>query len=329
MIKLLCLLICGPLVICAQEKRGINFEHGISWKQVLDKARTEGKLIFVDCYASWCGPCKEMDKKVYLNEKVGSYMNEKFISIKVRMDTSKNDNEMEKSWYSDARSIEYKFKVNAYPTLLFLASDGSLLHRAAGAYDADGFISLASDALNPEKQYSKLLASYVEGKRDSLVMKQLAISTIRFGDTALGRQIAKDFINTLRENNLYTKENISFIINFTKSSNDKGFAMVYRHTNKVNKTMDKEGYAQGVVNYIITKEEIDPIVVIATNSGLDPNWTKIIINITKKYNSTYAIRAVTSAKVRWYESKKNWPEYCKNLVVEVEKYGADLWYVFK
>jgi thiol-disulfide isomerase/thioredoxin len=24
----------------------------------LDKARTENKLVFVDCYTSWCGPCR-------------------------------------------------------------------------------------------------------------------------------------------------------------------------------------------------------------------------------------------------------------------------------
>jgi thiol:disulfide interchange protein len=44
--------------------KGINFENNLSWEQVKEKAKAENKYIFVDCYATWCGPCKAMDKEV-------------------------------------------------------------------------------------------------------------------------------------------------------------------------------------------------------------------------------------------------------------------------
>jgi thiol:disulfide interchange protein len=44
--------------------KGIRFEHGLSWAQVKEKAKAENKYIFMDCYATWCGPCKAMDKNV-------------------------------------------------------------------------------------------------------------------------------------------------------------------------------------------------------------------------------------------------------------------------
>ena len=50
---------------------GIKWVTGLSWEQVLTKAKTENKFIFVDCYATWCGPCKVMDKDVYPNDTVG------------------------------------------------------------------------------------------------------------------------------------------------------------------------------------------------------------------------------------------------------------------
>ena len=40
--------------------QGIQFEIG-SWKEVLQKAKQENKLIFVDLYTTWCGPCKKME----------------------------------------------------------------------------------------------------------------------------------------------------------------------------------------------------------------------------------------------------------------------------
>ena len=40
---------------------GIEFFHG-TWKEALAKAKAEDKILFVDSYAQWCGPCKRMAK---------------------------------------------------------------------------------------------------------------------------------------------------------------------------------------------------------------------------------------------------------------------------
>src|ERR1700710_7497 len=69
----------------------IHFTKEISWNEILKKAKKDNKYIFIDCYASWCGPCKEMDKEVYTNDTVGNYMNSRFISVKYQLDTSKTD----------------------------------------------------------------------------------------------------------------------------------------------------------------------------------------------------------------------------------------------
>ncbi|NSL87385.1 DUF255 domain-containing protein [Chitinophaga sp. Mgbs1] len=57
----------------------------MSWQEVLNKAYTEGKYIFVDCYTTWCGPCKAMERNVYPSKEVGDYMNKRFISVKFRL----------------------------------------------------------------------------------------------------------------------------------------------------------------------------------------------------------------------------------------------------
>ena len=71
------LLIAGALAgpaavpIAAQ---GIEFEH-LSWAEALEKAQSENKLIFMDAYTVWCGPCKMMAKQTFPDPEAGLFFN--------------------------------------------------------------------------------------------------------------------------------------------------------------------------------------------------------------------------------------------------------------
>ena len=71
------------LVSFAQD--GVNFEH-LSFREALDKAKSEQKYVFMDCYTSWCGPCKNMTQNVFPQKKAGDYFNPKFICVKYDME---------------------------------------------------------------------------------------------------------------------------------------------------------------------------------------------------------------------------------------------------
>src|SRR2546421_12117189 len=113
--ELLCsMILCLSLMIKAQTKindqvektnNGIKWTERLPWEEIKQKARTEGKYIFVDCYASWCAPCKQMDKDVYSNDSVADHMNPNFISVRLQMDTSKQDNKEIRDRYSDAHNF--------------------------------------------------------------------------------------------------------------------------------------------------------------------------------------------------------------------------------
>ncbi len=81
-------------VIC--NSQGIVFDERSSWQNILQQAKASNKYIFIDCYTTWCGPCKEMDNEVYTDGSVGDFMNKKFISVKLQMDTAAGDNESTK-----------------------------------------------------------------------------------------------------------------------------------------------------------------------------------------------------------------------------------------
>ena len=84
---------------------GIHYETDLSWKAIKEKARKEGKYIFVDVGATWCTPCHTMDDNVLSQENVGEYFNSKFINVKVQADKTGKDNDAIKNWYADAENI--------------------------------------------------------------------------------------------------------------------------------------------------------------------------------------------------------------------------------
>ncbi len=120
MAKLLSLFTSLFLLIFARvEGQGIKFEEGLSWHLIKEKAKKENKYIFMDCYTTWCAPCKAMDKYVFQDKSVGDLFNDRFISVKFQMDRTATDDEAIKSRYADAATVSGEYKVFSYPSYLF------------------------------------------------------------------------------------------------------------------------------------------------------------------------------------------------------------------
>ena len=149
--RVLYLLFLAPLGLMAQDK-GVNFEHELSWKEVQAKAKAENKYIFIDCFTTWCGPCKYMAANVFPQQEVGDFFNAKFVRVKVQMDNTPGDADHIKSWYDDADKIAKDYSIMAYPTFLYFTPDGKLVHRVVGGGEAKDFIARSANALDPSKQ---------------------------------------------------------------------------------------------------------------------------------------------------------------------------------
>ena len=160
-----------PFVIFAQAQKGIRFEQGLSFEQVQQKARMENRYVFIDCYASWCGPCKKMDDEVYIRQDVKNFANDHFISLKLQMDTSAKDDDLTKSRYVDAHKIMKQYSVTSYPTFLFFSPEGKLVHKGLGFLWENQFIDLLKDAVDPNEQYYTQLTAFKQNWDYSKVPK--------------------------------------------------------------------------------------------------------------------------------------------------------------
>jgi thioredoxin-related protein len=56
-------------------------------EQAVDKLQQEKRPVLIDLYTSWCGWCREMDRKTYSSKKVAAYLAEKFYTVKVDAET--------------------------------------------------------------------------------------------------------------------------------------------------------------------------------------------------------------------------------------------------
>ena len=151
----------------------------------LEKAKAEGKLVFVDCYTSWCGPCKMMAEKVLPLKEVGEYMNAKFVCVKV---------DMEKS---EGPKLAQRYSVSAYPTFLVLKADGSLMHRVVGAtLDGQEFIKKV-DAAFDENSAANMDAEYMAGNRKMDFLLKYTKALLAAGDMQRAKAVAADIIASL------------------------------------------------------------------------------------------------------------------------------------
>lgn len=212
--------------ISGLDTMGVHFEHELSWDQVKEKAKSTNKYIFLDCIATWCGPCKAMDKNVYTNPAISRLLNDQFISVKVQMDKTTYDVEAVKRWYFYANLIQRNYSVSAFPTFLFFSPDGVPVHKAVGYKNPGEFLNIVKDVFDPNKQYYRILRDFQPGAMDTLEEKGLAHS-FYYTDKSLGATIAVDYLKRIPFARLKEKENKELLIMYAQAPQIKELAIRY------------------------------------------------------------------------------------------------------
>lgn len=319
------LVTCIPFLLNAQQyDNGIKWTTGLTWEQVKQKAKSENKYIFIDCYATWCGPCKLMDKRVYPNDTIGALMNSQFINLKLQIDSTKNDNEEIRKWYKNVKVICKEYVVTAMPTFLFFAPNGKIIHKEVGGKSVKQFISLIESVTNPSEQYYTLVGQFKEGKLGYTELPFFANKAYDNGEIELAYDIARRYMTGYldkNERNYFIKDNQQLIYKFLAGilrSTDKLFLLYFHQPEKMDTLLGKHGSSQRIVDHVITKEEITPIINVAKDRNKEPAWEKIARDIRKKFGSDYAKRLVLNARVDFYKLKKEWLQYSKYLVQKVQ-----------
>ncbi len=118
--KRLILILILPLLLGASSMETaptkVNFYKG-SLAAAQEKAREEGKLLFIDFYASWCSPCRLMDEYTFTDSELAKYMDDKYIPVKINIDDF------------DGFAYKQQYNINLLPTLMVMNCDGKEIER--------------------------------------------------------------------------------------------------------------------------------------------------------------------------------------------------------
>jgi thioredoxin-related protein len=190
--------------------QGIDFQSDtLQWTAILAKAKAENKLVFVDAYTQWCGPCKRMAKDVFPQKAVGDVYNAAFINVKMDME------------HGEGPAVAMRYGVKAYPTYMFINAAGELVHRGLGSMAADKFIAVGKAASNPETQFFALKKKYESGEKSAEFLKNFTFSCSDAQEDALADDVANAYLKTQKD--LSTDDNVAFIFRFAKKIESDAF----------------------------------------------------------------------------------------------------------
>lgn len=217
------LLLCLGFGLSLFGQPGIQFETG-DWETILQKAESEGKLIFVDVYTDWCGPCIKMSREVFPQKEVGDYYNANFVNVKI--DAEKGE----------GPALAQKFGAIGYPTLLFVSADEEVLQKVVGGFNTEMFMALGRDALRPEMRLPNLKKQFDEGNRDLAFLKSyLALANMAHEP---GRQaVAEAYLAV--EQDWASEFNLKLIYNGMEHADSPLFNFVNEHIDFYNQQFDE------------------------------------------------------------------------------------------
>lgn len=305
-----------PALLSAQNE-GVQFEHGLTWNQIKEKAAKENKYIFVDCFTTWCGPCKYMSSTIFPQAKVGDFFNANFVNAKIQMDKTKNDSEDVKSWYEEASRFAKDYKVAAYPTFLVFDPKGNLVHRIVGGGEADDFIAKAKKALNPETQYETLLAKFNADPTNLTVAQQMVTAAAEAYDQETESKAKNILFSSLTDDQLLTKENLSLLLSAAKQVDSKAFNLINDNKAKFDAISDKvnanDFLAQLVVNQSVTDK---------MKAKQPVDFAEIEKELNQKYPTINTEKASLEIQPSYYAYVKNFPALKDSFNAYLAKYGA-------
>jgi thioredoxin-related protein len=297
--KYLILLAFALLMGSNSYAQGIQFTNG-TWKELKAKAEKENKLIFMDAYAEWCGPCKKMAKDVFTQKEVGDYFNKHFVNVKM---------DMEKG---EGIGLSNDFGIQAYPTLLFINSEGKVVHRAVGYHTTDLLIGLADIASDPDRNTGSITARYDAGDRSPELLRNLAMARYDAMDGTYV-EIAGEYLATQKD--WSTDENMSFIFQMADDLNSK----------MADYLMNNRKLFEGKFGEEAVTGKVDEMV---QNTIAHAETEADLKKVETLYAKTYPERAAEMSgqlKMGFYAQREDWKNFATVANAHFKKFPVEDW----
>lgn len=273
-------------------------ENGLA--AALAQSKTENKLVFFMCYASWCTHCKYMKENVLTVPSVGTFYNKNFICYGQDME------------HGEGRSLHEQFKINSYPTFLFLDSTGTVVYRMTGEFKPEELIGEGKMAMIPRRQLPYLKRQFESDTSNSEkcydYLRLLKKGGLDYSD------MLKKYFSTQSDQDLLSEVNWRIISNGVQDINSKEFQFVLNHKKEFVALTSAERVERKIVHLV--KGMLQPFA-----EGQDS------VHYFQNRISAAAIHAynidslIFTYDVVFYERTKNYVQYKATTLQNTSKYA--------
>lgn len=207
---------------CFVTAQGIDFQD-FSLEKSKEASLSNHRLIFVDLCATWCAPCKKMEKEIFPQPEVGDYYNKKFICTRLDRDSDLG------------AQIAEQYKVAALPCYLFLDADGNLIFRAEGATsETQAFINFGKTAID-----LWMSARWQRDLKNPRTLYHYALYMLEKGDSSAANYYQK-YMDTQKAKDLQMPENLDFVVEFIKKNQPAALDFFWKNTEAFAKHKGKD-----------------------------------------------------------------------------------------
>ncbi len=282
------------LIISQQafSQHSIKFEES-SFASILAKAKAEKKLVFMDAYASWCGPCKLMEKNVFTDKNVADFYNKNFVNARI---------DMEKG---EGRDLAIKYGVRSYPTFLFLNGEGDVVGKELGYIQSKEFLELGQKNNNPQLVNTNLAEEFLKGKLDQDGLLNF-IKLYASKDPILAKKASEKYF-TNKKDKSFSGEEINVLLNFTQSVDDDNYKIFIANKAAITEFLPEKNYTQ-FNNYLKLMKIVSEATDDKTKTIDDAKVLKEGEGLFPKDELT---KSLSVYKLNYYSAHDNFPAYEK------------------
>lgn len=287
--------------------QGVDFSQ-LSYEEALQLATKEKKMVFIDFYTTWCGPCKQMTKDVFPQKEVGEFFNQRFVCLK--MDAEKGE----------GKELAAKLKVRAYPTFVVLKANGEEAFRTSGALPAARFIEKIRKGIDPKWSPDGLTKRYRKGERTPELVYDYAIMMMENGAQKEGYGVVNDYFNSLSAKKRTKPENFFLYTTFTMNLSDEKALYMLDNKERFVSTMGRDTVEGRLYNWL----RITYIPFVTLRSAEIPTMEglqKVRANVAKAGMQDYrCMQALDEiAEIRVSGDRKQYVETCIRQFPKLDK----------
>ncbi len=297
-VKTIVLFIAITCISLGSNAQGIEFFKG-TFEEAKLEATKQNKPLFVDVYASWCGPCKMLSKLVFTKKEVGDYFNKSFINFKLQTDEKGTNN----------KDIASKYDVVSYPTLMWLDGNGKVMHISTGYKTVNALIAEAHIVFDKDKRIGSAVTKWNKGDRSL----HNAINYFKINKNS--KYEFEEFFNNLSEKEKLDNSVFKLLIKLRNKLKTDGEAFKFIVKNR-------EKYITSTNSYELKMVIDRPIL----NELIENQGTNDLESTIKKYKDLEYSQLdyfVKKAELKYYIKKSDFAAFRKSAIEAIAQFSTE------